>query len=344
MQQARYAKEPGFVYDLIFIFVLYFNKEAWTKKFVNTDKGQEDIDFYNEILNKFPPFPEELKPFFYLRDDNGCMMNMKYFQSNLLMYFNGHGMDFLYNEINNASNMRHNLVNFYIDPNISIEGSGNYSVYELSKLLLKQDLPDDVKQMVMLSLMDIKVSCNKIIEIFMMVERVLEEYYREHYDMVVNLCNTVDKDMIENSFKIAENSEYKFEDMELEVSACLININLFRFSFMNSKTAVIIGVNGEEAMTSLSNRHNEVDVSLFGKILSDVSRIKVLQMLASEGELFTGEIAQELGTALPSAYYHLEMMMSAKMLHSRNKGRAVYYSINQNYFTVVLAEIMKLIK
>lgn len=344
MQQARYAKEPGFVYDLIFIFVLYFNKEAWTKKFVNTDKGQEDIDFYNEILNKFPPFPEELKPFFYFKGSGVCLMSELYFQPNVQMLFNGHGMDFLYNEINNASNMRHNLVNFYIDPNISIEESGNYSVYELSKFLLKQDLPDDVKQMVMLSLMDIKVSCNKIIEIFMMVERVLEEYYREHYDMVVNLCNTVNKDMIENSFKIAENSEYKFDEIELEVSACLININLFRFSFMNSKTAVIIGVNGEEFMKYLGNDSKDIDISLFGKILSDSSRIKVLQMLASEGELFTGEIAQELGTALPSAYYHLEMMMDAKMLYSRNKGRAVYYSINRDYFTAVLAEIMKLIK
>lgn len=348
MQMPKYTKEPGYIYDLLFILVLYYNKDLWVKRFVNTDKGQADIEFYTEILNKFPPFPEELKPFFYLKDGSVCLLSMRYFQKNLPMFFNGHGVEILYKDISDADKMKTNIAKFFINSDINSDNIKNYSDLELIKTLFKNNLPEDIKRTIVLTLMDTQTYCDKLIEVLMSIEKMLSEYYRENYDLIPALCETVTPEMIEASFRNGQGSEYSLNGRELVVSACIIHINVFRFSFLNidneSKTGVIIGINGQSYMECMGSLMNFIDVSLYGKILSDANRIKVLEMLSSKGELFTGEIAQALGAALPSTYYHLEMMVGAKMLKSRSEGRAVYYSINYDYFTDAAAEIKKLIK
>lgn len=344
MAKIRYVKEPGFVFDSIFIFVLYYNKDEWNKKFVNTDKGQEDIDFYYGILNKFPPFPEELRPFFYMKDNGSCFISSQYFMENLEMFFNGHGMDLLYKELADLEKMKYNIAKFYVDELITPEEIGKYSVYELSKMLLKQNLPNDIKQMVTLFLMEPKVYCDLVIDFFKMLEKMLSKYYSEHYNEIIEVCDKTDIHTIENSFKIAEGSNLKLTEEGSEISVCLINVNLFKFNIINGKTCSIIGINGEEAMRYLGSKSDNIDIPLFGKILSDAGRVNVIKMLATKGELYTGEIAQYLGVASASAYYHIEMMMDAKMLHARSQGRTVYYSINRDYFVAVTAEIMNLLK
>lgn len=344
MPNSRYVKEPGFIYDLFFIFVLYYNKDSWHKKFINMEKGREDIEFYEGIVNKFPPFPEELRPFFNLKDAGSCFLTEKYFQENIELFFSGYGTGLLYKELADVDKMRLNLTKFYINEKITLEEMNKYDAYTLSKMLLKTNTPNEIKQLTMLIFMSTKVYCDQVIELLKSVEKMLNDYYGEHYNELVTVSEKTDAYSIEGVVKANRSSVLELFGNEFVLSACLININVLEYSLINQETCAIVGVNGEEFAAYLSNRTNDIDISLFGKIISDASRVKVIKMLVARGELYTGEIAQNLDIALPSTYYHLEMMMEAKMLHTRSKGRTVFYTINRDYFNAATIEIMKLLE
>ena len=68
LKSIRFMKEPGFTYDLFFIFTLYFNKQYCETKFTNQKKTAEDIRFFEKVLEEFTPISEDLLLFFLNQD------------------------------------------------------------------------------------------------------------------------------------------------------------------------------------------------------------------------------------------------------------------------------------
>jgi ArsR family transcriptional regulator len=68
-----------------------------------------------------------------------------------------------------------------------------------------------------------------------------------------------------------------------------------------------------------------------GKIISDPTRLKMLDLLKVRKEIYTGEMCEILNMTLTAVFYHLNMMLSEKLLKTRNEGRKVFYSINNDY-------------
>ena len=79
MGKVKFLREPGYIYDLFFLFTLKFNKEYCLTNFINYDKSSDDTDYFNKLLNDFPPISDELLLFFYLTDDKKSFMTKFYF-------------------------------------------------------------------------------------------------------------------------------------------------------------------------------------------------------------------------------------------------------------------------
>ena len=73
MRNVRFLKEPGYIFDLFFLFVLHFNKEYCLSNFINYNKSNEDTHYYNTILDEFPPISEDLRLFFHLPDEKSAL-------------------------------------------------------------------------------------------------------------------------------------------------------------------------------------------------------------------------------------------------------------------------------
>lgn len=343
MSKIKYVKEPGFVYDLLFIFALYYNKDVCIKKFINRDKGREDIRFYDKILEQFPEFSEELIPFFYFNDRMSCIMTCDYFQSVMDSLFAGRGTDCLYEQIADTNRLRRALVNFYLDLNNSSDEIDNMPLPELLRQFALLSLPSEVKQWAMVMLADPQTYCTKLIEAMRGVEEQLSEYYTKQQKIINEIHEGFD---VEASGELLSGAlgDHSFTNTGTCISICIIHINVLRYDFAFNKTFFTIGLDWEKAALLLKNQSAAFDVALFGKIMSDASRLKVIRMLTAANELSTGVIAGELETALPSCFYHLEMMRGSGMLSSRSEGRTVFYKINRNYFTKATEEVMKLIE
>jgi ArsR family transcriptional regulator len=71
-----------------------------------------------------------------------------------------------------------------------------------------------------------------------------------------------------------------------------------------------------------------MDPENFFKQLSDVTRMRCLALLASEGELCVCELTYALELSQPKISRHLAQMREAEIVNSRKQGQWVYYRIN----------------
>lgn len=64
------------------------------------------------------------------------------------------------------------------------------------------------------------------------------------------------------------------------------------------------------------------------KVLGDPTRLRIIQMLAENGEVCVCRIVEELGMNQPAISQHMAKLKQVKLLHSRKQGQWIHYSLN----------------
>jgi len=64
-------------------------------------------------------------------------------------------------------------------------------------------------------------------------------------------------------------------------------------------------------------------------VLAEPTRIKILEVIAREGELCAKDILPVFAITQPTLSHHLNLLIDNDILSSRKDGRFVYYSINK---------------
>lgn len=78
--------------------------------------------------------------------------------------------------------------------------------------------------------------------------------------------------------------------------------------------------------------------------LSDPLRVRVIELLRNQ-ELCVCELCEILGVTQSKLSFHLKTLKEAELLHSRQEGRWIYYSLNLSQFAALeryLAEFRRL--
>jgi ArsR family transcriptional regulator len=68
----------------------------------------------------------------------------------------------------------------------------------------------------------------------------------------------------------------------------------------------------------------------FFRLLSDITRLRCLSLLISEGELCVCELTHALGLSQPKISRHLAQLRESGVLQSRRAGHWVYYQLQQD--------------
>lgn len=70
------------------------------------------------------------------------------------------------------------------------------------------------------------------------------------------------------------------------------------------------------------------ELSTFFKSLADVNRLKILLMLAENGELNVTAIGDQLGQSQPAVSHHLTQLKSAGLVEYRREGKFNFYALH----------------
>lgn len=73
-----------------------------------------------------------------------------------------------------------------------------------------------------------------------------------------------------------------------------------------------------------------IEPSEFFKSLADDTRLQLVSLLFSEGELCVCELMEALDESQPKISRHLAHMRARQILSDRRQGQWVYYSVNPN--------------
>lgn len=68
----------------------------------------------------------------------------------------------------------------------------------------------------------------------------------------------------------------------------------------------------------------------FSKALADETRLRIIMLLAGQGELCVCDLTEILEISQPKISRHLAILRESGLLHGRKSGLWVYYSLHQN--------------
>lgn len=78
-------------------------------------------------------------------------------------------------------------------------------------------------------------------------------------------------------------------------------------------------------------------VAKYFKVLADVTRVRILELLQDRGELSVGELVEALGQSQPKVSNHLACLRWCGFVHTRREHPAVYYRVADERVLEVLA-------
>ena len=114
MRNIKFLDEPGFIYDLFFLFSFNFNKDYCLTNFINYSKSSEDTDYYCKILNEFSPISDDLLLFFYFTEDKKNLITKYYYEPYKASFvFENYDLSTVQEELSNYEKVKENIIRFY---------------------------------------------------------------------------------------------------------------------------------------------------------------------------------------------------------------------------------------
>ncbi len=333
MPQIKFIHQPGYIYDLISVFILHYNKDLWLDYCRNTGSSQEDLAYIKSISEEFEIESDDLYLFFVEDEVKGSFFIKKYFFDYADKFEDGYDFDFLVSEILNKDKFAQNLLDFYFpDSGLAVNREDNGFYKSVLDLLSTSDYSDKTKNRILSFFIAPDKFIIPLIKELSDKNAMLTKFYQKNYKRIIETQENFDFEKYKEKLKKIDEKAYGcLLNENIYLSICLVLKNTIEGLKCENNCLQIIGYDYMETLDGKLSKKSKFNIDMFGKIISDVNRIEVIKMLTSVPELSTSDIAKNLGISINAAYYHLDMMCQEDMLIIRNEGRTVYYRLNRTY-------------
>ena len=338
MKNIKFIKEPGYTYDLTFIFFLYFNKEYCLGNFINYDKSGKDTEFLNKILVYFGPISDELVLFFRIADveDRGrCLMTSRYFAQFRDEYLADFNSSRILEALSNLRQVVNNVLSFYF-PEKEYNPDEPPSIETLNDWIKKSSLSPDIKSSLYAFFIDPASVVQRLTYELMAKEFQLSKWYEKDFSLLLELQHKFDFEAISEQLYSLTNQKANVDNFNvIYVSFCLLNKGCIKYEFYDEQALLFLGSDYTDTIDTLYKQNRIPELDVFGNALAEKNRVDILDLLLDKEEITIKDIEQILGFTGTNAYYHLSLMIKAGILRTRNKGRTVLYSLNRSHFDAV---------
>lgn len=325
-----YLSEPGFLADLLFIYMIHYTEPEGFQKYINNDMYDEDIAFYNEIDESFKPYDDAFFPFFYSKDDGACFSTVHFI--NCERFYKNYTFQDMCQEFLDVDIIKIELLHYYAS---DLDKEDIETIAEdLSKTaecVLSLKLPETLK----LQLLAFFVSSHEVLHRFVddmkTKEGMLRKYHRKKTPFIEKAKN-MDWQTIDLKMQQLVNKPVSvLMDEQVYFSVCLIRKNFIFTKILGYEHSfLLLGFDLEKWIDYLLAGEPGFSLFDFARALSDPHRIKIFELLLETDSMNTTAIAKGVGLKLSAVLYHLDIMTKARILTFYSKGRAVYYKIQYN--------------
>ncbi len=335
----NFAKAPGYVLDLLYVFCLNFNDEENYKNAFLMYDGVFDRTKISDIKKHFGNIRQELQIFFAMKQNGRCFMTTCYFSKYAYLMSDKYNFDFMISELENHEQLIDRLITFYFPELEGKEGEYRGCLDKLSPIIDNSNYSEIVKRKLYSFFVNPQHAIEQLIYELKSKEELLSRYYGDNSQLILETTDKIFNNYSVISEICAHLNISVSDDISPYISLCLLNQNCLWAYGDKSLDILIVGFNYENVLSYYKNSPQVSDLCAFGDIFSEKNRIEILRFMKERGEITIKDLEKQLSFTGSTAYYHLTMMLRENMIIARNQGRTVLYSINSRYFKSVIDQI-----
>ncbi len=334
VEKIQFITEPGYLYDLIFLFVLYFNKEYCLSNYIDRSRESEEKDYFAKVGEEFGPVPDELRLFFHLKDDNVSFVTRHCYMAHEDEFLSGYNFSTIQNDLADYQQVEAAVLRYYFENLTEREvDQCLHSVVAAGRLILNSSYSGELKSSLYAFILEPGYMVQKLSNELMKKELLLAQWREKNMRKILDLEHLVDFQQLSAEFKQNNSNSIDIDSFEmLYISPCVLFKNCIDSHFYNNRALLLLGVDYSRYWQYLISQKQGPKLHVFGNAIAEENRIDILNMMLERGEVTIRDLEQKLGLTGTNAYYHLSLMIKANMLRTRNQGRTVLYSLNPYCF------------
>lgn len=334
MPNLKVLKDPGFLYDLNYLFYLKFNIQYCIDNLDNDAKKEASVKSLYDILNQFGEISDNLYVFYHAIGNGRCFMTTFY----LNPYKDRFPIDFNFksfkNLLSDTDKLIKNLIRFYLydlsDEQVeecmsctsklfSYIKESDYSGEEKSKLYEFFISPEPYLQSLQYELIEKEI--------------LLSEYYKNNYEKILEAHNSLTFDVICDNIKaIGDLSFMRDSEQVLYTSFCLLNRYFILLFFVSDGAVSLLGYDYVSIISKIINDKKSHTLEALCAALGETSRIQILNLLLERSELTCKDLEKHFNFSGSTAYHHITLLSRVGAVKIRNEGKTIFYSLNRKYF------------
>ncbi len=322
----KYVAGPAVCSDMLFSYLLYFNLNdtEGLEHFINPKRRAADVKFFRDTMAKFDIPDEALSPFFTIYNTSSFAFGGIF---NALCLKQDCSFEQIGNYLPDAQTMISEVLRFYL-PDMPHESP---SLATLNEAIAALETTPLVKFHLLSMAVDPAPYYTLLTESLARRYAQMEAYYRSHTAAVERVSKALDEAALRTFMAARYGVSEEALGEELAYSVLLLGRNAVRF-VPGEDPLVLIGTDYTARMEQLMAEAVQPDIVKVGKALSEEKRVMVLQLLLHQKEITAQQLLRELELSMTATHYHLELLLQAGMLLTRNEGRTIYYSLNRRFF------------
>lgn len=347
MGTIKFVKEPGYTYDLIWVYLMYFNKDLFLKPCPQYKKAEENIEYFQKVLDDFAPISNELGVFFCMPKNNKAFMMQWYWGAYKKHLVHGEEcmLDVLLKGLKNYDFIISNLLRFYFkDITEEMIQECKDSLKVVNKLIRESDYGAEVKSALYAFFIEPIPSIQKLAKELEEKMPLIQVNYEKRHEEMMKLQNRFSFERLASDMKNGFASlDIELFDEVIVTIECLAR-QVFGFAEHDGMLTVNIGLDYEDFTEWRFAINAPVKLDAFGTAISEKNRVDVLDLMLRKGEVTQREIEKELNMTPANSYYHIGLMQKANLIKRRNQGRTILYSINKECLKAAIGALEKYAK
>lgn len=343
MKNIKLIKNPGYMFDLFFIFFLKYNTEYCMDTLLNNKKRQEDQTYYKEILKLFEPISDDLYVFFHALQNKQCFMTLNYFYKYKTLFLTDYSLTTVQDALANHAEVTKNVISYYFykltEEDVDACLASNKHLF---KIIKDSDYSDTEKSRLYEFFMDPGWHIQKLQYELMSKDLILNRFYEKNYPRILEAHNNITVDSLVEQLKPIDNLDFlKKGDIEGALSFCLLNKYCLNCVSLKNGIIYLLGDEYAVGIEATANRKSSVKLDEFGSALSEENRVKMLDLMLERGEISCKDLERIFNFSGSTAYHHLTILMKSGVIKTRNEGKTILYSVNAECFNVVIDILSK---
>ncbi|MBQ7335337.1 MAG: helix-turn-helix transcriptional regulator [Clostridia bacterium] len=343
MPSMKLLKEPGFLYDLNYLFYLKFNMQECIDSLAADENKEENVKYLKEILEHFGDISEDLYVFYHTLGSDRCFISTYYLDPYKEQFATDFNFKYFKNLLSDTDKLMENMIRFYlsdlsedeiaecISSNAKLFScikESSYSGDEKSKLYEFFINPAPYLQALQYELIEKEI--------------LLSAYYKDNYDKIIEAHNGTTFELLCKPVKYEKDISFlNNSDQVLYLSFCLLHKYHMALSFVNDGAIYVLGYDYKTFMDEFANGNKGHTLADMCDALREENRMQILELLLKRDEVPCKDLEKTFNFSGSTAYHHISILTRSGAVKIRTENKLIYYSLNRKYFDTLRERLKK---